>query len=368
METPADIPEYVAPNTNLWIVIFLKHFDPFTESLRGVSHLYMRKNDKVGEVIAPINEKMGWPKGTEVSLFEEIKPTMIEPIKPKQSFHQAEIQDGDIICFQKALSDKETEELKEKKMPKDPKEFYDFLVNLTAVHFIPKIQSDHKGFTLSLSKKNTYDEVAEKVGAYLGVPGTHLRFMTVNSATGTARTPIKYGGSGKSLQQIFTGHYYQTSVSHNQLLYEVLDMPLAELETKRLIKFVWLPEGISKEEHVEALVPKNGTVADAVPYIQKRYNIDDSAAEKIRFFAAHAGKFHKDIPHVFNVAGIQEFMLLYAEIVPDEEHMANPEESRLIEAFHFQKEPSKPHTQGVPFQFLMKKVCVLDTPLVLDFR
>lgn len=32
---------------------------------------------------------------------------MIEPMKPKQTFHQAEIQDGDIICFQKVYNDKE---------------------------------------------------------------------------------------------------------------------------------------------------------------------------------------------------------------------------------------------------------------------
>lgn len=32
---------------------------------------------------------------------------MIEPMKPKQTFHQAEIQDGDIICFQKNYNEKE---------------------------------------------------------------------------------------------------------------------------------------------------------------------------------------------------------------------------------------------------------------------
>lgn len=32
---------------------------------------------------------------------------MIEQMKPKQSFHQAEIQDGDIVCFQKDLTERE---------------------------------------------------------------------------------------------------------------------------------------------------------------------------------------------------------------------------------------------------------------------
>jgi ubiquitin carboxyl-terminal hydrolase 7 len=33
---------------------------------------------------------------------QEIKPNMIEPMKAKQSLKAAELQDGDIVCFQKA--------------------------------------------------------------------------------------------------------------------------------------------------------------------------------------------------------------------------------------------------------------------------
>ena len=38
---------------------------------------------------------------------QEIKPGMIELMKPKLSFAQSEIQDGDVICFQVDLPDKE---------------------------------------------------------------------------------------------------------------------------------------------------------------------------------------------------------------------------------------------------------------------
>jgi hypothetical protein len=36
---------------------------------------------------------MDWPAGTEFMLFEEIKHTMIDVMKPKQTFQQSEIQD-----------------------------------------------------------------------------------------------------------------------------------------------------------------------------------------------------------------------------------------------------------------------------------
>jgi hypothetical protein len=38
---------------------------------------------------------------------QEIKPGMIELMKPKFTFVQSEIQDGDVICFQVDLSDTE---------------------------------------------------------------------------------------------------------------------------------------------------------------------------------------------------------------------------------------------------------------------
>jgi len=337
-----------------WIVVFLKTYDPWTQSLKGVCHVYVRRNDKVGELIPTIQEKMGWSNRTDVSLFEEIKPTMIEPIKTKSSFHSAEIQDGDIICFQKTPTEMEVEELRERRIPKDAKEFYDFLVNLTAVRFIPKNQ-DHNEFTLPLSKKNTYDEIADKAGAQLEVPATHLRFWTVNSSTGLPRSHVKRNQTLQQMLGLMTQYYLTNQVSHNQLYFEVLDMSLAELETKRLLKFIWLPEGVSKEEQVEALVPKNGTLADVLPALQKRFNIPDDVAERLRFFTAHFGKYHKDMTQSHDVAGIQEYHTLYAEIVPDEELDANLEESRIISTFHFHKEPGKAHSHGVPFKFVVKK-------------
>ena len=38
---------------------------------------------------------------------QEIKPGMIELMKPKLSFYQSEIQDGDVICFQVEVPEKQ---------------------------------------------------------------------------------------------------------------------------------------------------------------------------------------------------------------------------------------------------------------------
>ena len=98
------------------IMVFLKHFDTAKQSLTGAGKVHMLKTNKVGDLAVIINERMRWAPGTPIKLYEvdhynttrhassnvvqEIKPGMIELMKPKLSFAQSEIQDGDIICFQ----------------------------------------------------------------------------------------------------------------------------------------------------------------------------------------------------------------------------------------------------------------------------
>jgi len=88
-------------------MVFLKHFDTSKQTLCGIGKVYIPKTSKVADLVPLINERMRWPPGTPLKLFEEIKPGMIEIMKLKFSFSQSEIQDGDIICFQVDLSEKE---------------------------------------------------------------------------------------------------------------------------------------------------------------------------------------------------------------------------------------------------------------------
>lgn len=73
----------------------------------GQGKVFVNKNSKVSELNAVIQEKMQWPSSTPIKLFEEIKAGMIEGMKIKQTFLQNEIQDGDVICYQVELTEKE---------------------------------------------------------------------------------------------------------------------------------------------------------------------------------------------------------------------------------------------------------------------
>lgn len=231
---------------------------------------------------------------------------MIEPMKGKQSLKAAELQDGDIVCFQIATGDSRSEsdssvttltqrltltDLDRGQSIKSDRSittkssdrsadtrfsmastvvadrngsllsrvttdrietapaFYDFLIHKREVNFRPiDTSTGLEPFTLVLSSKHSYDQVAARVGDALGVDPTHIRFTTVNATSLKPKTTVKRGQS-QTLHSILNPPY-STYSNNNQkndaLFFEVLDMSLSELENKKSVKLMWVSEGVSK--------------------------------------------------------------------------------------------------------------------------
>ena len=113
---------------------------------------------------------------------------------------------------------------------------------------------DKDSFELALSRRMSYDQLSAKVGEYLNVDPTHIRFTTVNS-TGKPKFPVRRNAN-QNLYQIMCpqfGAYNNSNQRMDALYYEIMDMSLSEMETKKTIKVTWLTEGISKE--VQSIVP-----------------------------------------------------------------------------------------------------------------
>lgn len=337
---------------------------------------------------------------------------MIEPMKAKSTLKQAELQDGDIVCFQKAV-DKRGSESKSSEPEQesishqtnqlaiadnqdrsislkgahsqldhidDARVFYDFLLHRRLVKFYahPRTATaDQEPFTLALSSKHDYDQVASKVGEKLNVDPTHLRFWTVNITTGNPKATVK---RVQNLQNILNPPY-STFSNNNQrsdsLYYELLDMSLSELDTKKLMKIMWLSEGITKEvrshtsmqfnsnlvqELIEVLVPKSGTASDIVAGLIKKGQLEDEAtAGPIRLFETHSNRIHRELSRASPISNITDYVQLVAERCPQDEIDANPND--FIYAFHFHHEPSKSH--GIPFKFRVIEVSIRVGPVIL---
>ena len=55
-------------SNNVPILIFLKYFDPETQTLKGIGHIYMKKHSKVADMVPLIQQRMGWSPGSSPSI------------------------------------------------------------------------------------------------------------------------------------------------------------------------------------------------------------------------------------------------------------------------------------------------------------
>lgn len=357
------------------IIIFLKYFDIEHQNLQGMGHIYMSPADKVQDLAPQILQLMGWEPGVALELYEEIKQNYVEQMKPKQTLHASEIQDGDIICFQRHLSDNEASAIRQTTPTAqlNAKDFYDYLINRVFVNFTPKTvlpqemqvrQEGDEKFGLYLSKKDSYETLAVKVAEHLTsvstapVDQSFLRFTTVNAQSGKPRAIVK-PQQAMNVQSILLGtsgygYGYQPAQATDQLYYEVLEMSLKDLEQRKNVKINWLSNGITQETTYDILVPKQSTFADVLEQLQKRAQLPDEVKDRVRFYEAHSGKVYKVLPLTHSVVALNEFLTIYAERVPEEEQQLDAEKGdRPLWCFHFEKEPSKHHS--VPFIFAMRE-------------
>lgn len=353
------------------IMVFLKHFDAEAQSLLGVGHIYLKKQSKVADMVPMLTQMMGWKSESPdltngltngatslptVSLFEEIKSSMIEPMKPKSTLAQAEIQDGDIVCFQKQLPEKQVAAIASTGGYTDAREFYDYMLNRKQVHFSPKFTTENQNatFKLDLSRKMSYEQFSAKVGEYLKIDPTHIRFSTINSTTGKAKMAVKRNAT--NLTQILSpafGTYGNSNQRDDALFYEILDMSLTELDTKKSLRVIYLAADLSKEEVLDILVPKMGTFRDLYAGIEKKVTLNKEMVEYLRVYEISNGKIYREYRPDTPLTAVSEHITLIAEVIPEEERNAE-ENDFLVSCFHFDKEAAKAY--AIPFKLLVKPV------------
>jgi len=336
---------------NSHIMVFLKYFDPDTQTLEGLGHLYIQKFGKVGDYTRILCEKKEFPPDTPLKIYEEIKPNMIEEMKPKNTFQQSEIQDGDIICFQKALTEKEIQEHMAASRIHSIPHFYESLSLRVVVSFKPKLKDREPKpeFDLVLNKKWTYDQVAGAVALHLNTDPLKLRFTTAHSTSGTPKSVIKRNTN--TLSEMLQTAYL--SPPAHVLFYEMLDISIVELETKKFIKVYWLGNTIKDEEVIDLRLPKNAIVNDIIEEILSNDKVTlSSPNSRIRLFEVHHNKIQKEYTGNEPIERIQEHATsLYAEEIPQDEIHAD-QNDRTIQVYHFTKDLIRVH--GIPFKFVIK--------------
>ncbi|KAF9328417.1 hypothetical protein BG006_008390 [Podila minutissima] len=335
------------------IMIFIKYYDPFTSTLEGVGKLHVQKQSKVGEIVPQLLEKKGLPSGTAVKLFEEIKPMMIEPMKMKSTFHHCEIQGGDIVVFQKDLTPKEVAELQQQGLRPSAPQHYEYIFNRVVVEFKPKNEEDTtlKTYTLELSRKNSYDQVASKLAEKLETDPLHIQFTAAPTPGGQPRMPIRRSTNLLLQDMISPGYSYQGQSTLNLIYYEKLDMSIVELENKRLIKVTWLGPTLKDESPHELLLAKTSSIETVIANLLPKVKLSPNGTKKLRTFSVYNGKM-KEYGIGDPISSIHDPFSLYVEEIPLDEH-EHTELEAVIPCFHFTGDISRMHS--IPFKLVVKE-------------
>ncbi|XP_038987973.1 ubiquitin carboxyl-terminal hydrolase 12-like isoform X8 [Phoenix dactylifera] len=330
------------------ILLFFKLYDPEKEQLRYVGRLFVKALGKPSEILTKLNELAGYSPNQEIELYEEIKfepSVMCEHIDKNLTFRSSQLEDGDIICYQKSPVVESDDQFRYPDVPS----FLEYVRNRQVVHFRSLEKPKEEDFCLELiliggflvlpsrSKLHTYDDVVERVARHLGLDDpSKIRLTSHNCYSQQPKPqPIKYRGVEHLADMLV--HYNQTS---DILYYEVLDIPLPELQGLKTLKVAF--HHATKDEVVihSIRLPKNSTVADVINDLKTKVELSHPNAE-LRLLEVFYHKIYKIFPPNEKIENINDqYWTLRAEEVPEEEKNLGPHD-RLIHVYHFMKDTSQ---------------------------
>ncbi|KAM0850080.1 hypothetical protein ACQ4PT_053319 [Festuca glaucescens] len=257
------------------ILLFFKLYDPEKEQLRYVGRLFVKVSGRPQDILPKLRKMAGFLQDDDVELYEEIKfepNVMCEYIDNRIIFRSCQLEDGDIVCFQKSPKPDTADQYRYPDVPS----FLLYMRNRQLVHFRSLEKPKEDDFCLEMSKIFTYDEVVEKVAEKIGVDDpSKIRLTSHNCYSQQPKPqPIKYRGVDRLLDMLI--HYNQTS---DILYYEVLDIPLPELQALKTLKVTY-HHATKDEVSVHSIrLPKNSTVGDVLNDIKSKVELSHPDAE-----------------------------------------------------------------------------------------
>ncbi|PWA85934.1 MATH-like protein [Artemisia annua] len=330
------------------ILLFFKLYDPEKEELRFVGRSFVKSLGKPIEIIPKLNQFAGFSPDEEIELYEEIKfepNVMCERLEKRASFRSSQLEDGDIICFQKPPQSFDYEKCRYPDVPS----FLEYVKNRQIVHFRSLDRPKEDDFCLELSKLHTYDDVVERVAEKVGLDDpSKIRLTPHNCYSQQPKpNPIKYRVADHLLDMLV--HYNQVS---DILYYEVLDIPLPELQCLKTLKVVF--HHATKDEPVihNIRLPKQSTVGDVLNELKTKVELSNPNAE-LRLIEVFYHKIYKVFPLTEKIENINDqYWTLRAEEIPEDEKNIGPQD-RLIHVYHFIKDSAQNQIQvqnfGDPF-------------------
>lgn len=225
------------------------------------------------------------------------------------------------------------------------KDHYKSILNRVLVVLKNKIDKrDGKEIKLILDRHAGYTQIVQQLGEQLDVDWTKIRLTSVHAVTQQPKDVIPFR-SQLQLNQMIPGmariHDYAHAVHLEDvvplpvLFYEILEVSMADLESRKSLQVTLLgPGGLREESTMTVFVPTIGTVADIILAIDhKKAKLDFSKPQNLRLFEILDGKISKEftLDQPIDNVGDKRISTLYIEV----SSKGNVKEEHWLNDHHF---------------------------------
>ncbi|KAI8618550.1 cysteine proteinase [Chytriomyces sp. MP71] len=341
------------PKTDKSLTIFLKYYDPVTTLIRYAGKIFIpNKSQKISEILPELCSRVSLPPNTPLSLFEEIKPDMVEPLKVRQSFGSAELGDGDIICFQKDVSNFKSQVVDSSGAT--VKLYFDEMHNRTAILFKPRPDENNANpgpeVEIMLHKKMSYDEVVIKLAEGIHANQSKIRLFT---SSGLLSKNHINKTSTTTLQDMLNSGFYNQLVVTSVLFYEVMEVDVTEFETKKYVSVSFIDRNSNELGPFDLFVAKSAHTGDVIKAFRSKVELPAHVPAKaeLRLYEVISCKIHKFYAKGDDIGAVNSNSLLVIEELIAEDKLSKGDAH--VHVFHFNSHPSRSH--GIPFKFALRK-------------
>ncbi|CAO0799162.1 unnamed protein product [Mucor circinelloides] len=338
-------------------LLFVKYYDPVTQTLSGVGKLYVSYETPICAIQDNLNIMVGLERGVRLDIYKEHDNYELEEMVYSFSFQDYDFIDGDIICFQRRFTDWQAEGLLRAGKFPDALSYYMMLLKEVNVRFLSRDsvyrQTDYPSFTLALYSTMSIPQVILEVARHLKQDPHHIQLLYSSDMTDLRLKAIDCDWNLRDALELCPEYdsdndeedlRYLKQVQWT-LYYDVLPMSLADARGKKIYR-INVCNTFNQPQTKALLLSKSAQVSEMCQLISPLHKvrifkvINPSTVETIgmRCTAGHWLK-----PDADNV---------YAEITPKEECNISQEDF-YITVYHYEKTLTQTHS--IPFKFLIIK-------------
>lgn len=293
-------------------LIFLKKFDPQSQSLKGFGYCTVNQLSSVSTLTDVVNEINGTVGPLE--FYEELQPGSIELVPNQEKFYAAELSSGDILAFQ-------TKSEVPKVLPvyRNLLDFYQYLRHRIKLTFTKAEESTEEyviqnsspeSFEFWISAHATYTEVSNVVALHTNVQAEYLKIFALYA---NGRFPMK----SDSVLSDYIVRDYNCDVKP-LFEYEVLSVRLKDLEHLRSLKLHWLRDSYIHYQTYEFKVKNDCTVKEFLDKIQAKIGFSDEEKGNILLWTNYNFQFQGILSENSTMKSIGKSVLLFGRILPQE--------------------------------------------------